>query len=243
MSIRPIILVSPGRCGTTLLQESLRQHQDINIRAYEPLCYDARGYEYYHDYIRNHLKIDPDRYKTMTTSHNSKEFFTLVQSDYLDFVLTQENVTKILYGQMARPVVDWIQKQDALVVHMVRYNLLDCLISHANIWYSFEGIPNESLYLEEKRCVQCIYTWLRMERHCDMWFKDSIKIFYEDLLTRWDHWIPKILEGAGHKVVPIPQKFKEQKRPRRLDQIENPEIIEVLQEHFGRCMINRDNLL
>lgn len=244
MPPKPITILSPGRSGTTLLQNSLAKHPDINSVSNEILCWDSSGYSYYHNYIIKNFDINPTEYKNMNPHHvNVDKFNILGSKEYLKYCYSQENIVKFIYNHLTRPVIEWLEKQDHVFINLTRYNMLDCLISHQVIWDRIDNKESDTVYIDRLRAFEHMDFWLKLERHCDMWFRRKvIKIYYEDLLSNWDYWTNIILNASGHKIVKIPKIWQPQPRPRKLSQIENPELIKELQQYFGECIINMDNL-
>lgn len=242
---KTITILSPGRCGTRMLMESLDQHPDLHDRAGEPLCYNSFGYRFYWDFIRENFGVDPQEYKFMNQfKENTEIFFKIAQPKYLEHVYSCQNLVKILYGHMVKPVVTWLREQDHLFINLSRKNMLDCLISMFYMKQKVRGNNNKTVYIDPTIAFGCVNMWTTYERYCDLWFgRKVIKIYYEDLPRFWYHWKIKIQEAAGLEVRDLKLNWKpEHKEPRRKADIINPEIIPQLQERFGTVIINCDNL-
>jgi len=85
---KKIVILSPGRSGTTLLINSLQNHPELRIpTTHEPLCLLAEVYSYYHDFIRKEFGIDPSKYKMMSRH--------LINQSVLDILACPKYLSKV----------------------------------------------------------------------------------------------------------------------------------------------------
>jgi len=239
---RPITIIASGRCGSRLLMESLNTHPQIPIKVNEPLCYFSGVYKQFHGFIKEKFNIDPKG--LFLDKHNEPEIFNKIgNAIYMEEVYREANLVKMTYGQITPSIAEWIKQQDHTIIHLSRLSYINVYISFL---YARQGIPgplgqprSDVVKIDFTEACNFIRVHIENERMVDSYFGDrQIKLYYEDLIPRWNYWIKLIEQKAGIDVVPLVKAIQPYKRRRGSASVSNFDQISKLCEVFGEQIVN-----
>jgi LPS sulfotransferase NodH len=248
------VLLGHPRSGSTLLTVTLQSHPDIRMfgelfhaEAQNRLIAYAWGVE-----CRPSQAIFPERTRGWVyTEHQEGERFL----DELVFADSSEDRPhaigfKFFYDHArsgrARSAWDYLRRHDEVrVVHLVRENLLDCLLStrtaeHTGVWEveADAPVPAEAptFTIPPAECEAYFdrITGLRSRAVAELFSSERrvLDLEYDrDILRNFDRTLGRIQEFLGVPPRPLPQRLKKQARGPARARIEN---YEELSRHFER---------
>lgn len=135
---------------------------------------------------------------------------------YIERLLEKYDGFKMLYYELNPVFVDYFKsRSDIKIVHLVRQDSLECCIS--KIMASTTKIYHVPVGREHKCCpiTVCVKDLERrmmkhkrdVNKHNNM-FGNPYCVFYEDLVSSWDHTIGGLLDFMGAAREPLPMKLQ-----------------------------------
>jgi hypothetical protein len=237
---KKVVVFCSGRCGSTLLCRTLSEHPQIkNTNCDEPFCHWTMGFQCYHNFINQKLGLN----LVNKGKCSLQEVCTLMDNRYLDHVFSQQDIVKVLYYQMTTNgflkinpfIFNYILKQkNILVIHLSRINLLHCFLSlnHTAVQTNNCG---KWLTITHNNIRNHIKQWLTFERIIDsIFYKNSIKIYYEDLTTNFDEYIYQIEDKLGIEKIRLKQACEKMSYTKP---IVSDDIMTKLQEEFTEYIV------
>lgn len=230
-------IVSSGRTGTTLLLTSLCNHPHIkNNKAHELFCAAADGFKYYFPFIKENFGIDYAAIEKETGGGlNNVELLITSKEDtykYLDHVLENEDVIKILYGHMEQNpyIMQYLlDHKEIKIIHSYRHNTVNTYASLLRL-LKRESAEEDKIVLNLQGSKKFIAHWRDYEQRFNEIFNDRMLLVkYEHLITFWNADMKKIQQYMEVEVVDVPMSLR--KTPPSLEEpFENPEVLHELQQ-------------
>ena len=190
----PIIIIGPGRSGTSLLFDALSQHSQVESNGcQEPLCGRYEAYKPYHTFVKYEIGIDPEQNKLINPHQDLDLYKKFACQEYLSHILKHQNIIKILYPHfLLSNIKKYIHTHDSFVIHMCRRNITSTILS-TEIQRNKSLNNTGPLSITEGRYVNRFFKILNDERFVDHVFDKKIfKIYYENLLEKWDFYMSEI---------------------------------------------------
>lgn len=196
----PIIIIGPGRSGTSLLFDSLSQHSQIESNGcQEPLCGRYTAYKPYHSFVKDRLNIDPEQHELINPHQEPDLYKQFACWEYIDHILKHQNIVKILYPHLLlSDIKTYIHQRSSFIIHMCRRNITSTILSseiQKDRHLNNDPSRKVELSIKEGKYVNRFFKILNDERFVDHLFdKKILKIYYENLLENWDYYMRTIQE-------------------------------------------------
>lgn len=196
----PIIIIGPGRSGTSLLFDSLSQHSQIESNnCQEPLCGRYTAYKPYHDFVKNNLDINPKEYELINPHQQTELYKQFACWEYLEYILSCQNIVKVLYPHLLlSDIKTYIHQRPSFIIHMCRRNITSTILSseiQKDRHYHNDQNRKATLSIKEGKYVNRFFKILNDERFVDHLFdKKILKIYYENLMENWNYYMRTIQE-------------------------------------------------
>lgn len=211
------LLVAMGRSGGNLLSKSLNQHPNIYCNSAEPLIHENPPH-----YIRN------NNIEIRDWALNGP----LLTDKQITGMRTQYFIEKSNYGFTAMDLAKWAESQDFLIIHLVRKNISNMIISHflAESNHSWIGKKYSNRKIKIDPEIFCKkYIWLKEQQIS--WaanLNQCLTIYYEDLCENWDDNINLILDYLGVSRTTIKKAIEKQSAGDHRSYVENWNEIESM---------------
>jgi hypothetical protein len=198
-----IVIVGNIRTGTTVLNESLGFHSRLNLthEAFHPHATKAN--------VSWRLSCWPDEFFCANNIHDENNIHKYEK--ILDQILTMYDGFKIVYPHLKAESSLWdFIKSRCKIIHVLRYNKLDCAISAAiarssGRWQRRKGEDwkDEPIQIDLDWLESHIRHSEELENSFRHLFADALEIQYDEF-DQWDQMMFKILNflGLEHEVLP-----------------------------------------
>lgn len=206
---KKLVLLSTGRCGTTLLQRALNQHSKIRMGG-EPFCQDPQV-NMFRGLLRERFAIElPDEGLT------AAERRSITNPDYMDAVFECVDGVSIHYWQLGEQFgpVDYylLHRPDVLVLQLVRRNDFERYVSlqfalRNKVWHTGldQSVPEQSTFRVDP--ADFLKSTMRAEAdriRFQEFFGDRLHPFYyEDIVSSWDASMTQIQGLLNVPVEPL----------------------------------------
>ena len=194
------IIVGSQRTGTTLINESLSFHSELNV------TFEA-------------LHEDPQKGNTAwRENYNFKN-----DKDYIRHLFENYNGFKVLYHQLPTSHSLW-KHIDCQVVHVTRSNLAEIVVSRelclrSNIWQNRTNKSfskgNEPVFISpkslEEKMNELEVKKLQFKKFLTQFDTKTVK--YEEIIDNWDVFIESICKFLKIKNEKLPQTTKKRTKP------------------------------
>ena len=228
---KKLVMLSTGRCGTTLLQQALSQHSKIRMGG-EPFCQDPKV-NMFGELLRKRFAIElPDEGLTPATRRR------VTNADYMDAVLECVDVVSIHYWQLGSEFgpVDYylLHRPDVRVLQLVRRNDFERYVSlqfalRNKVWHTSVGqsVPEQSTLRVDP--ADFLESTIRAEAdrlRFREFFGDRLHTFYyEDIVSDWYESMAQIQRLLKVPVEPLQIRLQKTIRRPMHELVENYEEV------------------
>lgn len=187
------IIVGSFRSGTTLLNESLASHPALSVT-----------FEAFHE---NSLAGN-------VLWRDSAPVPFSKGRDFLDYVLSVYDGFKVLYHQLPppNPLWDYIFKKNIKIIHVVRENLAEIVVSFmlchkSGVWQNRDGCEpfEETIVIDPVIMEEKIAS---IEKSCNEFsclFPLVYTVYYENMIKSWEETIRSTCDFLEIDYFPLPQ--------------------------------------
>lgn len=202
-SRRKFVMLSTGRCGTTLLQHAFAQHSEIRMGG-EPFCQDPRQNPF-HDIIREEFgfELPPDQ-----MTQEARDVIT--NPDYLERVFERVDGISIHYWHLGGEFgpVDYylLHRSDVAIIQLVRRNDFERYVSlqfafQSKVWHTRldQDVPEQqTVHIDPQDFAASTARVSRdTDRYREFFGNKLTTVYYEDIVADWDGSMNKLQALMG----------------------------------------------